>query len=52
MSSAVNINQPRVLLFDLFRLYVTFDNLSVMSRQCLDVAGSSIKADTINRIID
>ena len=29
-------------LFVLFRFYITFNDLSVISRQCLDVAGSSM----------
>ena len=32
----------RVCLFVLFGLYVAFNNLSVKSRRCLDVAGSSM----------
>ena len=31
-----------VCLFVLFGLYVTFNNFSVISRRCLDVAGSSM----------
>ena len=41
---ALAVNNPYLcmILFVLFGLYVAFKNLSVILRQCLDVAGSSM----------
>ena len=36
------LTYPSICLFVLFGLNVAFNNLSVISRRCLDVAGSSM----------